>query len=256
MKHKIHYTLMGLVLLGWVERVEAQTNWTELSANGPMPIRAGQSAVVNSSNGRMIVFGGCPMTPANTALNDVWIFQDVRGDATNTSQQLSISGTLPAVRCNQSAVYDQADNRMIVFGGDGSPGYCCGALNDVWVLTNADGTGGTPGWTQLSPTGTPPSARRSTGAAYDPVNNRMIIYGGEDAGAPPLGDVWVLTAANGLAGTPSWAQLNTAGGSPAGRFFDCTVYDPANNIMIVFGGSVFLGSSPWFLRGASFANDR
>jgi hypothetical protein len=254
MKHKVHYTIIGLALLGCAKRTEAQTNWTELSANGPMPIRAGQSTVVNSSNGRMIVFGGYPLTPPNSALNDVWIFQDVRGDATNTSQQLSIGGTLPAVRSWPSVVYDQADNRMIVFGGDGSPGYCYGALNDVWVLTNADGTGGTPGWTQLSPTGKPPSPRRTAGAAYDSANNRMIIYGGGNACESPLGDVWVLTAANGLAGTLNWTQLNVAGESPAGRFVCCTVYDATNNMLIVFGGqtaTVAATNDTWVLSHAN-----
>ncbi len=76
------------------------------------------------------------------------------GQATAQSwTQLSPTGVPPSVRDHHSAVYDSANNRMMVFAGD--DGSCSGG-NDVWVLSNADGTGGTPVWTQLNPTGGPP----------------------------------------------------------------------------------------------------
>ena len=54
-------------------------------------------------------------------------------------------------RISHSAVYDPVRDRMVgyYFPGLGYP------LNDVWALSLA----GTPTWTQLTPTGTPPSAR-------------------------------------------------------------------------------------------------
>src|SRR5438270_11714668 len=71
---------------------------------------------------------------------------------------LTPTGATPASRASHSAVIDEANDRMVVFGGSFSncPGGC---LNDVWVLTNTDGLGGTPAWTQLVPTGPLPSAR-------------------------------------------------------------------------------------------------
>ena len=48
--------------------------------------------------------------------------------------------------------------------------------NDVWALSLA----GTPAWTQLTPTGTPPSARYGHSAIYDPVRDRMVVFGGYD----------------------------------------------------------------------------
>jgi CheY-like chemotaxis protein len=74
--------------------------------------------------------------------------------------------TLPPLTSNRAfhtTVYDAANNRMTLFGG-GTGQFCSGApplKNDVWALTNADGSGGTPNWTQLSPAGSIPSVRTS-----------------------------------------------------------------------------------------------
>jgi hypothetical protein len=102
-------------------------------------------------------------------------------------------------------------------------------------LTDANGVSGTPAWTQLSPTGGPPTARGQQVAFYDPASNSMTIFGGADANSDELTDVWVLRHANGLGGTPAWVQLTTAGGPPPGNGAAAT-YDPASNVMTVFGG--------------------
>ena len=89
---------------------------------------------------------------------------------------------------------------MVVFGGvDSTARY----LNDVWALSLA----GTPAWTQLTPAGTPPSARSDHSAIYDPVRDRMVVFGGILDGVRYRNDVWALS----LAGTPAWTQLTPAG---------------------------------------------
>src|SRR6185436_15311058 len=84
--------------------------------------------------------------------------------------QLAIAGPNPPRLAWHTAVYDPAGDRMIVFGGDGGHGY----LNDVWALTLS----GTPAWTQLVPTGTPPGVRADHTAILDTPRNRMIVFGG------------------------------------------------------------------------------
>ncbi len=93
--------------------------------------------------------------------------------------------TVPA-RDRHTAVYDPVRDRMVVFGGCSGP-----YLNDVWALSLA----GTPAWTQLSPSGsTPPVARYSHTAIYDPVRDRMVVFGGSSgSGRSSLAnDVWAL----------------------------------------------------------------
>src|SRR5208283_1715909 len=97
-----------------------------------------------------------------------------------------------------------------------------------WVLSNANGLGGTPTWTQLSPTGSTPTARAGHTAAYDYINNRMIIFGGLGSNNN-LNDVWVLSNANGLGGTSAWIQLTTSGNALTPRDTHSAVYDNANN---------------------------
>jgi hypothetical protein len=120
---------------------------------------------------------------------------------------------------------------MIVFGGTTEAE---APFNDVWVLSHANGQGGTPVWTQLSPSGTPPAPRYSQTAVYDSKNNRMTVFGGYGPGY--FSDVWVLSHANGLGGTPAWTQLEPSGTPPTGVVYASAVFDPNDNIMMVFGG--------------------
>jgi hypothetical protein len=200
----------------------------------PFP-RWDHTAVLDAATNHMIVFGGNIRTSISKQfqdLNDVWRF-----NANNlTWAPVKPTGTPPAPRLRHTAVYDSGSNRMIVFGGGlGETSPC---ENDVWVLTNANGSGGTPAWIQLSPSGSAPAPRNLHGAAYDPNTNTMIIYGGNDCFQGIFGDVWVLSNANGLGGTPAWTQLSPSGGGPGAREIQGGVaYDSANNILLVFGGA-------------------
>jgi hypothetical protein len=136
-------------------------------------------------------------------------------------------------------VYDPTSNVFILFGGASGSGT---DFNDVWVLSNANGTGGTPTWTQLSPTGTLPAARNENSATYDPTTNHMTIFGG-GSNVATFGDTWVLTDANGLGGTPVWMQIASSSVDfPAPRSGHTAVYDPATNVMTIFAGYIGLAS--------------
>ena len=123
-------------------------------------------------------------------------------------------------------------------------------LNDTWVLSNANGLGGTPAWTELSPTGSLPSPRGYHNAVYDATSNRMIVYSGEGAGNSSLSDIWVLSNANGLGGTPAWTQLSPTGNTPDAQDQSAAVYDPTTNTLIVFGGGNYV-NSVWTLSNGN-----
>jgi hypothetical protein len=174
-------------------------------------------------------------------LADTWVLSHANGlGGTPTWTQLPDAPGVTGVRAGHTAVYDSGSNRMIVFGGhQGWPGT---NRNDVWVLTDANGIG-SPTWVQLSPAGTPPAPRSSAGAVYDPATNRMIVFGGGDMlTAMPYtflwyNDVWILTHANGLGGTPEWIQMTPAGALPAARDGSSLTYDPSSNRMTLVGGN-------------------
>jgi hypothetical protein len=165
---------------------------------------------------------------------------------------LSPVGALPAARDGLSTVYDPNTNRMIVYGGfgNGAPG------GDMWVLSNADGTGGAPAWTQLIPAyGASPTGGSSQTAVYDPVTNTMTVYGGFDGHGDVAGDAWVLSNANGLGGTPAWKQVLGTPAFPSPRLEHSAVYIASTNQMVVFGGKTALGgvtlSDTWVLSHAN-----
>jgi hypothetical protein len=126
-------------------------------------------------------------------------------------------------RQGQSAVFDPSRNRVVVFGGEDAGGF----HNDVWSFT----LDGTPHWTQLVPQGTAPDSRTQHCAIFDPVGNRMIVFGGR-GNSGYLADTWELS----LNGQPVWAQMSPAGTAPTGRHSHSATYDSKHHSMIVSGG--------------------
>ncbi len=206
------------------------------------------STVNDPATNTMIVFGGADQDTGNlTTSNDVWVFSNADGTGgTSVWTRLTPSGTPPAARFGAGAVYDPWSNELIVFGGATydytgpcPPTVNPGFTNDVWILTNANGQGGTPAWTRLTVAGTPPPARRSGVVVYNANNNRLILFGGNYA-CGRTNDAWVLSNANGLEtwDTPTWTRLTPAAPLPAarGEIGTAGAYDASDNMLIIFGG--------------------
>lgn len=229
--------------------------WTKLDPGQPAPSgREWHSNIYDPSSNRLIVFGGVEISP-NPARNDVWALTNADGLGGSPAWvQITPTGQVPEGRVGHSAVFDPSTNRMVVFGGMNRQWTTF--RNDVWVLLNANGLGGAPSWTQLAPTGPLPSPRSDHSAIYDHAKNRMVVFGGWAGGTTYFNDVWVLSNANGVGGTPTWTESKPKGSLPAKRELHTAVYRPSTDRMIVFGGS----SSPesflddvWVLHRATKA---
>jgi len=227
-------------------------SWIELFPLGSVPpARWSHTAVYDQNSNRMIVFGGVGDAGA---LGDIWVLINANGiGGVPTWVQLAPTGIAPAARFYHSAVYDAASNRMIVMNGANLAYPSTDVFDDVWVLTDANGTAGTSSWIQLSTSGTPPVARYLHTAVYDPTSNRMTAFGGTCLSCQlPLDDVWVLSSANGIGGTPVWTHISPTGAIRPARYRHSAVYDPASRRMIVFGGSGGYGlfNDVWVLTNA------
>jgi hypothetical protein len=182
----------------------------------------------------MIVFGG-NLAFFFTEQNDTRVLTNANGVGASTWSTLATAGGPPGARRQHVAIYDPLTNRMTVHGGlfPFVTGY-----DDLWVLTNANGRGGTPTWTQQAPSGPIPSERNAHAAVYDRLRNRMIVFGGitragsETGVGGRLGDLWVLDHANGLGGTPTGTQL-TQRGTPPGPRIATAAFDPLRRRMIL-----------------------
>ncbi len=226
--------------------------WIRVSVSGHQPSdRFGQTAVYNQTTDRMITFGGGTGFPG-PCISELWVITHLNavGGKPGWTEE-SPTGTLPPVREGHTAVYDPNTNKMIVFGGNNCDGTY---YNDLWILSNADGSTATPSWAEVTPIGTPPSARSQATAIYDSVNNVMTVYGGGTTNTTVFGNVWTLTNANGVTGTPTWTQLSPTGTAPAARVGHSAIYSSSNNVMTIYGGGNNHGkvlNDGWFLSHAN-----
>jgi len=198
-----------------------------------LPGLSAHSAIYDSLNQRMIVFGGQLIdSMSNLVLvNDVYILDLT----TLVWTKPVVAGTPPSPRIHHQAVYDSFHQQMIVQGGyDGTF-----ELADTHVLSMS----GTTAFTWSGPLSTGPIKRQMHCAAYDPLRTRMVIFGGLDNdltdGSPLNLDSW--TFSTGVAGI--WSPLLFPG-TPGLRYGHTGIYDAANQRMVVFGGAEDSSFSP------------
>jgi hypothetical protein len=88
-------------------------------------------------------------------------------------------------------VFDPVSNALILFGGMSD---LVGAVptNELWILRLEDTTGT---WQAIQAKGTPPPPRYYHTTTYDPVNHRIIVYGGKLSreSSKYADDVWALS---------------------------------------------------------------
>src|SRR5262245_53290746 len=128
----------------------------------------------------------------------------------------------PPGRTNGAVVYDEAHDRLVLFGGadvSGAP------LADTWIGARDDRA---PAWT-WQPAATPPQlvARLDHALAYDPVRRRVVLFGGRTA-VGERDDTWEW---DGVA----WTQRSPAQ-EPPGRHGHALAFDPSSGHVLLFGG--------------------
>ena len=196
--------------------------WNDHTPAGAAPsARAEHTAIYDPAGERMVVFGGTDYESifSATHLSDAWALS-----LAGTPAWGQLVAPSPGGLALHSAIYRPASDQMLIFGGR-SPGSGSTIHNWVWAYSPS----ATPSWSLLAPAGAPPSPRAGHSAIYDPVRDRMIVFGGQYGGG---NDVWELT----FSGTPTWNQLAPLGTPPGVRYQHSAIYDPAGDRMLVFGG--------------------
>lgn len=113
-----------------------------------------------------------------------------------------VEGTDISVRTDPTVAWDTSRGRLLVFGG------CTDAIggtyaSDLWAY-DPD----TSVWTEITPTGTPPSARFGAGGFYDAANDRFYVILGSDGS--PLTDTFYYNCT-----TNAWVEVSTTGTPPS-----------------------------------------
>src|SRR6185503_914258 len=144
------------------------------------------TAIYDPDYGQMIVYGGL-------AGGNVW--SDVVGlnlahpDAWHPITPV-VGGIAAPGRRDHVSVYDAPRNRMVVFGGC-STASNSSATNEVFTF----GLGAAPQWQRiaLEDSAIGPSPRFSLCGIYDPVRERLVIFGGATNTGVFLNEVWTLS---------------------------------------------------------------
>lgn len=195
--------------------------WSTLATTGTPPQQIYLASLVyDSARDRLLVIGHGYATGM-----DVWALP-LSGAL--EWQRLVTSGD-PPPRDGQSAIYDPAHDRVVMFGGMGWT-YPHPYLSDVRMLRLSTGE-----WSAPAVGGSALGGREGHGALYDPERRRMLVFGGhyEDAGTRGFwNDCWELSLDDSLA----WTEIVTGGPLPGARSAFATTYDPVRRRMLVHGG--------------------
>ncbi|MBI4712487.1 MAG: fibronectin type III domain-containing protein [Planctomycetes bacterium] len=131
------------------------TNWTlKTPANKPS-IRYRHGMAYDSNLGKVVLFGG------NGNLNDTWEF-----DGTNWTEK-TVANKPPIGYIGSLMAYDSSKQRVVLFGGGVISG---GYSNDTYEWDGSN-------WLLKSPINKP-TARYEHSITYDPVRNKIILFGG------------------------------------------------------------------------------
>ena len=217
MKKKTKYLSMGIAaivitsgIVGiylFVTFIESQT-----------PIgRYGPGAVYDSQLQKTIIFGGGTQDASGwEVLGDMWTY-----DSTGNTWSEIVPTNKPSARAGHAMVYDSFNQKTILFGGWAGN---VGLTNDTWIYDSQ-----TTQWTEVFPN-TAPESRQSYATYYDPITQKVILFGGYKEPAPHYNDTWEYNYSNN-----TWTELNPLT-HPSGRYGSKMVYDPVNQRGILFGG--------------------
>jgi hypothetical protein len=201
----------------WKYDISANT-WTQKGTTSPPTARSEHTAIFDSVNSTMLVYGGWNGSSNN---NELWKYTP----SSDTWAQITFSGTITGRR-EHCAIYEGGSTQLMWVWG----GYTGSSTNELWkydVVANS--------FTQITQT-SPPTARQEHTLAYDPVNRYMYLFGGYQY----LADFYRYNLA-----TNTWTTMSPAANTwtPEGRQNSCMGWDSQNNQIFMFGGYSNAGST-------------
>lgn len=211
-------------------------NWAPLAAT-PGAVRS-TAIAYSPDDQKILLYGG--RIPNGNFFSQVWVYDIASGFWTHKTNP-NCDPSCPAGRAVHSMVYDDFNNKFVVFGG-----YLVGVhsseTNEVWTYTLSTNT-----WKKLTFGSQALPERRHWGSLeYNPDQKATYLFGGHfNNGSCPgdkmYNDVWKLNIAG---STPKWTNMNPlpdpVHGKPATRQSDW-VYNPVEKVFYVFGGKQELG---------------
>ncbi len=214
--------ILGSPVSVFALQLSGTPTWSTLTPGGPQPAgRVWPSLVRDPARDRILMVGGS----GQVSVTEVWALS---GSGSMNWTYIPTAGPAPPLIEDAVTVLDPIRDRLVVHVAD-----------QVWTLS----LGGTPTWTQQSPANMP-QRRNGHSGVYDPIRDRLVIFGGRvqppglGGGQGPLQDTWELP----LATMSAWAQLPPGAATPSARYNAAALYDQIRDRMFLTGGWVaFVG---------------
>jgi len=175
--------------------------------------------VYGGAAGRIILFGGWTGAAVKA---DTWTY----GSATNAWANMTTSSG-PAGRMDHAMAYHSGAGKIVLFGGYTDAGFNA----ETWVYDLASNT-----WTNVTPS-VGPAGRVGHSIVYHPPSGRIILFGGYLQATGPTDDTWAYDL-----GANTWTNMAPAN-PPAARAAHAMAYDPTLGLIVLFGGSLYVGRS-------------
>ena len=188
------------------------SSWREVGIDPTAPPlnRYGMAMAFDRARGTMIAYGGS---------DDFDYFADTwSGSRLGWTLVSQPPATAPSGRIQARLFYDPAASQLVLNGGRGE---FIERPSDVWRWNGA-------AWSQVTFTGSPITARAEQGIAYNPVQGRIVVFGGDRL--PGLrDDTWEFNT--------SWRAISTTpANTPDARYAHAMAFDENRGRVVMFGG--------------------
>jgi hypothetical protein len=181
--------------------------------------------IFDEINKTTMVFGGF----SDVVLSDTIIW--------NGEKWIKVDSTaIPDSRQGTDVSYDLFNNEIVMFGGD-SESDCDGSgsryCNTTWLWSSESQT-----WKKADGVSTIPDPRNNHAMSYDRKRERTVMFGGQNQGwcdnslvyGELCGGTWEWDGSQ-------WTMIEHLAVKPTPRQYHKMVYDTANEVTILFGGS-------------------
>jgi hypothetical protein len=145
------------------------SEWQLLSEEGPES-RGHFGFVHDPNHGQTLLYGGY----TSAATDEFWAWKD------GAWQELDFAG--PGTLSHFGMIYDTNANALYIFGGATARSTFSSLTDKTWVLSGGS-------WRELSPASSP-FRRGNPAMGYDPVRERIVLYGGFASDQSKFGDTW------------------------------------------------------------------
>jgi MYXO-CTERM domain-containing protein len=204
--------------------------WKKVGGSNRPDGRYLQAVTFDETREVAVMFGGLvydSSTGADAPNQETWEWSPVAGEWTNRTT----TDARPAARSGAAMVFDSQRNKVILFGGRAGSGY---NYQDTWEWDPTSGI-----WTDVTASGSRPSARSQHAMVYQKSTGTILLYGGGRSDSTSsdgsgisvsFGDTWEWDPV-----ARTWAQRQPTD-SPPGRYDLGLVWDSSRNKAVLFGG--------------------